>query len=154
MSTGAVLSQGLHRRQQSQLGRQGPLQKVPSHVAGPQPQPPPLSDTWPRPSQKWRECVSTGRCSHSLVSAVMRPSSVGIVPVNCRVPNNSLSPNPTSHHHINHRCEPKSQPSFPIRSVVPNSLSWRALRVQEPLQGRGRKTHRLVQVAGLATQAW
>jgi len=94
---GVVLSQVPHPRHQTQLSRQATLQIVPVHPAGPQPQPPPLSDTWTRISQMRGNACRRVRCSHNAVIDVSNPSSVGSVPVKPRK-SKSLSPNPTSHH--------------------------------------------------------
>ena len=80
------------------------------------------------------------RCSHMAVSAVSRPSSIGSGPVNPR-PYNSLSPTPTSHHHVNPGVyETTSQPPSSIRSVASTPLVWRRCELQEPpFKGEGGK---------------
>ena len=80
VSTGVVLSQVRHIRQQPQLGRQAALEIVIVHAAAPPAQPPPLSDTWTRISQVRGSSCQQVRCSHKFVSAVINPSSVGSVP--------------------------------------------------------------------------
>jgi len=139
MSTGAVLSQVPHRRQQAQLSREGSLQIVLPHQPGPLPQPPPLSDTWTRISQVRGSWCQRVRCSHSSSNAVSRPSSVGRVPDSPKLPT-SLSPSPTSHHHVNPGVfQPSSQPPSSIRSVAPNPLVWRRCEFKNPFTGEGGK---------------
>ena len=78
-------------------------------------------------------------CSHILVNAVSSPISVGMVPINPKE-YNSLSPNPTSHHHVNPGVyEPTSQPPSSIRSVAPTPLVWGGREFKKPFEGAGGK---------------
>jgi hypothetical protein len=87
VSTGAVLSQSLHRRHQAQLGGHRSLQAVRTHVAADPTHH--LSGDTLHISSGGSACQRVP-CSHNSVSAVIRPSSVGIVPVNPRL--NKLLP--------------------------------------------------------------
>ena len=91
------------------------------------------------------------RCSHSVVSAVNRPISVGIVPVN-PMNSGSLSPNPitTSTTPVNQQLSRHSPfaPAFHIYLVTKFKNASRRGREVEV------QTYSVWHVDGLARQAW